>query len=55
MNQKSVSDVVRYNELPKTTEKDAINNRYLSDEIGSLEFYSMVREYLKNHDGEANE
>ena len=44
--EQSLKDVVKYNELPNTPEKEEIDRQFLNDEIGCLDFYSKVREYL---------
>lgn len=40
---KTISD---FNDLPETKEIKEIKQKYLNDEIGTLEFYSLAREYL---------
>ena len=47
MNEQIMKKVSEYNALPSTPEKKKINKAYLSDEIGSLEFFSKAFEYLR--------
>ena len=48
MSPESLKDLKEYNKLPRTAEKKEIDRQFLEDEIGSLEFYSKVREYMQN-------
>lgn len=43
----SLRDIIEYNKLPKTPEKDEIDKKFLRDEIGSFDFYLQASAYLK--------
>lgn len=47
MNQETLNDIKRYEKLPVTEEKKAINTAFLQSEIGSLEFYSKAMDYMR--------
>lgn len=44
--EQALKDIVEYNKLPKTEEKDEIDRQFLSDEIGHFDFYSKAKAYL---------
>lgn len=44
--EQALKDVIEFIKLPDTPEQKEIIRKYLADEIGHLEFYSMALEYL---------
>ena len=43
-----LDDIKKFDALPSTPEKEAISKRFLSDEIGNLEFYSQTQAYIRS-------
>ncbi|MEE9238681.1 MAG: hypothetical protein V3U58_03885 [Thermodesulfobacteriota bacterium] len=42
-----LDDLKEYEKLPETEERKSINNRFMEDEIGSFEFYSLAMTYMR--------
>lgn len=47
MNEETLKTVVAFNQLPETDEIKEIKLRYLNDEIGSFEFFSLAKDCLE--------
>lgn len=46
MNEQVLKTISAFQELPETAEKEEIKRKYLGDEIGAFDFYSLASEYL---------
>lgn len=46
INERTMEVIGKFKDLPDTEEKDEINRKYLADEIGVAEFYSLASAYL---------
>lgn len=48
-----LDDIKKFDKLPDTEESLEIKRKYLSNEIGNLEFFSLAREYLQKVEDKA--
>lgn len=49
MNEQALKTIRDFESMPSTPEKDLIKRQYLTDEIGTLEFYSTARRYIDDN------
>lgn len=53
---KALSIVSRFKNMPETEEKNEIMRKYIEDEIGSFEFFQLASRYLQDaHDALMND
>ena len=46
MSEQTLKVIKEFDALPQTEEKDEIKRKYLTDEIGSFDFFSQASRYL---------
>ena len=47
MTEKLLNEIIEYSKLPLTKEKEEIDKKYMTDEIGRIDFCIMAKDYLE--------